>query len=63
MKYSDPELLWCRLEAIAIAPIQPLVWEPPYALGEVLKKTKKQTNKKTTEIPSFSDFIVSLFKE
>ena len=33
--------LWCRLEAIA--PIGPLAWEPPYAVGAALKRqeTKK----------------------
>ena len=36
----DPSLLllWCR--PAATAPIQPLAWEPPYASGEALKKTK-----------------------
>ena len=37
--------LWCRLAAIA--PIPPLAWEPPYAVGAALKKANKQTNKKT----------------
>ena len=39
----DPELLllWCRLAAVAL--IRPLAWEPPYAVGVVLKR--KQTNK------------------
>ena len=27
--------LWCRLAAVA--PIQPLAWEPPYAAGGALK--------------------------
>ena len=36
---SGPELwLWCRLAALA--PIQPLAWEVPYALGAALKKAK-----------------------
>ena len=37
--------LWCRLAAIA--PIRPLGWEPPYAVGVALKrqKTKKQKQK------------------
>ena len=53
---SDSELLWlwCRLEATA--PIRPLSWETPYAMGvaqEMAKRQKtkqnktKQTNKKT----------------
>ena len=32
--------LWCRLEAVA--PIRSLAWEPPYATGVALKKTKKK---------------------
>ena len=44
---SDPKLLclWHRLAAIA--PIRPLAWEPPWALGAALKeqKNKKQKTK------------------
>ena len=38
----DPALpwLWCR--PAAVAPIQPLAWEPPYATGVALKKQKKK---------------------
>ena len=32
--------LWCRLAAVA--PIQPLAWEPPYASGVALKRQKEQ---------------------
>ena len=32
--------LWCRLATVA--PIQPLAWEPPYALGAALEKTRKK---------------------
>ena len=31
----DPALLW--LWPVAVALIQPLAWEPPYAMGEALK--------------------------
>ena len=46
----DPALvwLWCRLAATA--PIQPLAWELPYAIGAALKRKQqqnKQTKKKT----------------
>ena len=37
----------------ATAPIRPLVWEPPYATGAALKKTKDKKlklKKKTTKI-------------
>ena len=36
--------LWCRLAATA--PIQPLAWEPPYAVGVALKKDQKTKKKK-----------------
>ena len=36
--------LWCRLAAIA--PIGPLAWEPPYAIGYGPKKQKKKKKKK-----------------
>ena len=32
--------LWCR--RAAIAPIQPLAWEPTYAAGTALKSRKKK---------------------
>ena len=32
--------LWCR--PAATAPILPQAWEPPYAMGMALKKTKKK---------------------
>ena len=32
--------LWCRLAAVAL--IRPLAWEPPYAAGVALEKTKRQ---------------------
>ena len=43
--------LWCRSQmwlgsdvavAAAVAPVRPLAWEPPYATGVALKKTKKK---------------------
>ena len=39
----DPVLLWLWRRLTATAPIGPLAWEPPYALGAALKdkKTKK----------------------
>ena len=41
----DPALLWLWSRLAATAPIRPLAWEPPYAAGAALEKTKK---KKTT---------------
>ena len=39
---GNPELLWlwCRLGAVA--PIQPLSWDPPYAASTALKSKKKK---------------------
>ena len=39
---SDPAWLWWWLWLAAVAPIGPLVWEPPYAAGEALKKKKRK---------------------
>ena len=39
---SDPVLLWLWRRPAAIAPIRPLAWEPPYATGVALEKTKKK---------------------
>ena len=41
---SDKALLWLWLWPTATALIRPLAWEPPYAAGAALEKTK-QTNK------------------
>ena len=39
---SDPVLLWLWLRPVATAPIRPLGWEPPYAIGAALEKAKRQ---------------------
>ena len=41
----DLALLWPWLRPAATAPIRLLAWEPPYAAGAALKKTKQATNK------------------
>ena len=38
---SDLEFLWLWCSPAVTALIQPLAWEPPYATGAALKKTKK----------------------
>ena len=38
---SDPALLWVWLRPAAAAPMQPLAWEPPYAVGVDLKKKNR----------------------
>ena len=42
----DPALLrlWCR--PAATAPIRPLAWEPPYAVGVAQEIAKRQKKKK-----------------
>ena len=44
----DPVLLWLWRRPVAVAPIRPLAWEPPYAVGVALKiqKTNKQKTQK-----------------
>ena len=37
----DPEWLWLWLWPAAVAPIQPLAWEIPYATGMALKSKNK----------------------
>ena len=32
--------------AVVTAPVRPLAWEPPYAMGVALEKTKKEKKKK-----------------
>ena len=39
---SDPALLWLWLWPAAKSPIQPLAWEPPYAVDVALKSKKKK---------------------
>ena len=39
---SDLALLWLWCRPVATAPIRPLAWEPPYAMGVALEKTKDQ---------------------
>ena len=37
---EDLALLWFWCRPVAIAPIRPLAWEPPYAAGAALKRQK-----------------------
>ena len=36
--------LWFGSQVAAVAPIQPLAWEPPFATGAALKKKKKKVS-------------------
>ena len=40
--------LWCRPEAVALT--RPLAWEPPYATGAALKRTKRPPPQKKRRI-------------
>ena len=42
----DPTLLWLWRRPAATTPIRLLAWEPPYAVGAVLKRPKKKKKKK-----------------
>ena len=53
----DLALLWLWHRPVAAAPIGPLAWEPPYAAGVALGKTKKR---KETQI-SFCFVLFQFF--
>ena len=42
---SDPMLLWLWCRSVATSPIRPIAWEPPYAMGVALEKTKRKERK------------------
>ena len=46
---SDPTLLWLWRRPAATAPIRPLAWEPPYAVGVALEMAKRQKKKENQE--------------
>ena len=41
----NPALLWLWSRPVAMAPIGPLAWEPPYATEAALEKDKKKKKK------------------
>ena len=43
---KDPALLWLWCRPAAVALIQPLAWEPPYATGVAPKRQKTKKLKK-----------------
>jgi len=42
---SDPALLWLWRRPAATAPIRPLAWEPPFAVGAAQEMAERQKNK------------------
>ena len=57
---SDPELLWLWHRPTAIAPIGPLAWEPPYAQGAALEKTKRQNKRTTCGVSVLAQWLTNL---
>ena len=50
---SDLALLWLWCRPVAVAPIRPLAWEPPYAVDVALKRQKtKKNHKNYAALPS-----------
>ena len=45
-----PALLWLWHRLAAVAPIQPLAWEPPYAAGVAVQKRQKDKKIKINKI-------------
>ena len=43
---SDPAFLWLWQRPAATAPIRPLAWEPPYAMGAAQEKAKRKKKEK-----------------
>ena len=43
---SDPVLLWLWHRLAAVAPVRPLVWEPPDAMSIALKRKKEKRKKR-----------------
>ena len=46
---SAPMLLWLWCRLVAVAPIRPLAWEPPYAARTALKRQKDKKKKEEEE--------------
>ena len=63
---SDLVLLWLWCRPAAAAPIQPLTWELPYAMGAALKrqkKTKKNPAKQKVTQLGVQTCAVPIYKE
>ena len=60
----DTALLWLKSRWAAIAPIEPLAREFPYASGMGIKRLKKQITKKLWDAKKFKwDFWANSFRE
>ena len=57
-------MLWLWHRLAAIAPVQPLAWEPPHAADAALKdKTNKQMLEKYFSKAYWSSLVVQWFKD
>ena len=58
----DLALLWLWCGLAAVAPIQPLAWEPPYAADAALKEKEKEKKKKECSLALFqaSSYLTNL---
>ena len=57
---SDPALLWPWCRPAATAPIAPLAWEPPCAMGVALEKKKKEANSACLKVAAWSVVLMIL---
>ena len=57
----DPALLWLWRRLAATAPIRPLAWESPYAMGVALKRQKDKKRKKE-KCSYYGFYLTSKFK-
>ena len=58
----DLALMWLWYRLAAAAPIGPLAWEPPYAVGAALKSKKQKQNKKTPKNKKKICFLKAILK-
>ena len=59
---SDPALLWLWRRPVATAPIRPLAWETPYAVGaaqEMATRQKKRKKKVSIVLDLLYEIITS----
>ena len=57
---SDPALLWLWCRRAATAPIRPLAWEPPYAIGAAREMAKRQQQQKNWRCTSIKENLLAL---
>ena len=50
-------LLWLWRRSAATAPIRPLAWEPPYAVGGSGPRNGKKTKKKERKLKTFLESL------